>query len=351
MNLDNYVSFDTLDINHLIAHIRVLPDQIQKAWEEDWNISPLDQSEISQILICGVGTSFTAAKLLKSYLEPVCLIPIHVTCGFELPAWASNNQTLLIISGFTGNEIELQRSFSNGIETGVKMVVIAQGGKLIKMAKSANVPYLTFQHAGPSRTAIGFEFILPLAILCKSGFIPSKEEDVYNTLPIIRKLQKQIEIDIPVVKNPAKRMAGQFINRWVTLFGAGPMGIVAERWKSQINENAKAWAQVEKIPAISHSTINGLYQPEAQLTRMMALFLQSSSDHPLDRKISEETRRLFMVEGINTDVFHVESANIFANIFSAIQFGDYLSYYLAMAYEVDPTPLPGEEEFSTILFQ
>ena len=62
--------------------------------------------------------------------------------------------------------------------------------------------------------------------------------------------REQIEVNVPVCKNPAKRMAGQFLNRWITLFGSGYMAGVAERWKSQINENAKAWAQVEEIDGL-----------------------------------------------------------------------------------------------------
>ena len=64
-------------------------------------------------------------------------------------------------------------------------------------------------------------------------------------------------------------MAGQFLDRWITLFGSGYMAAVAERWKSQIHENAKAWAQVEKIPMVCHSTLDGMYNPESKLTQMM----------------------------------------------------------------------------------
>ena len=57
-------------------------------------------------------------------------------------------------------------------------------------------------------------------------------------------------------------MAGQFFNRLVILFSSEKMKAVAVRWKSQIHENAKAWAQDETISETRHSTAGGIINPE-----------------------------------------------------------------------------------------
>jgi glucose/mannose-6-phosphate isomerase len=51
------------------------------------------------------------------------------------------------------------------------------------------------------------------------------------------------------------------------------------------------------------------------------------------------TRHGFMVEGLNTDDFNANGESALAHIWTALHFGDYLAYYLAMSYQVDPTPV------------
>ncbi len=204
-------------------------------------------------------------------------------------------------------------------------------------------------HSGPARTAIGFQFVLPLIVLNQLGLTAISETEINRIATLLKQIIQQNDINVPVVNNPAKRMAGQFLNRWVTLFGAGSMAFVAERWKSQMNENAKAWAQVEKIPDLCFSTMGGLNNPGSLLSQMMTFFLDSPVDHPTNQMISEEARRMFMVEGFNTDRYLAPGDTELECLWSAILFGDFVSYYLAMAYEVDPTPVPGVEEMQDLL--
>jgi glucose/mannose-6-phosphate isomerase len=71
----------------------------------------------------------------------------------------------------------------------------------------------------------------------------------------------------------------------------------------------------------------------------MTLFLSSPSDHPRNKLRSTFTRQIFMVEGMNTDAVDARGESTLAHIWTLILFGDYMAYYLAMAYGVDPTPV------------
>jgi glucose/mannose-6-phosphate isomerase len=51
-----------------------------------------------------------------------------------------------------------------------------------------------------------------------------------------------------------------------------------------------------------------------------------------------------MVEGFNTDVIEAAGETRMAQQWSALHFGDYAAYYLAMAYEADPTPVEAIED-------
>ncbi len=46
--------------------------------------------------------------------------------------------------------------------------------------------------------------------------------------------------------------------------------------------------------------------------------------------------RRFMLEGLNTDVIDARGESLIAHLWTLVIFGDYMCYYLAMAYGVDP---------------
>jgi glucose/mannose-6-phosphate isomerase len=125
----------------------------------------------------------------------------------------------------------------------------------------------------------------------------------------------------------------------VTVFGAEILAPVARRWKGQINEVAKAWGQFEDIPEADHNTLAGVLNPEPLLSNLAAIFLRAAHTHLRNQQRIELTRHIFMLQGIATDYIDAQGVTRLANQWTALHFGDYVSYYLAMAYGVDPTPI------------
>ncbi len=156
----------------------------------------------------------------------------------------------------------------------------------------------------------------------------------------MKEQQKSLLPEIPDTANSAKRMAGQFVGRWVTIYGAELMAPVAQRWKTQINENAKAQATFEILPEADHNTLEGMLQPEDQFGATMNVFLRAALNHPRNELRAKHTRMAVMLEGQNTDTLEALGDSRLANIWTALHYGDYTSYYLAMAYGLDPTAVP-----------
>jgi glucose/mannose-6-phosphate isomerase len=130
------------------------------------------------------------------------------------------------------------------------------------------------------------------------------------------------------------------MGRWVTVMGAGILAPVARRWKGQINELAKAGANFEILPEADHNTLAGTLHPEEVLNpHTMTFFLRSPSDHPRNHLRTDLTREAFMLEGLNTDMADARGDSPLAHMWTLILFGDYMAYYLAMAYGIDPTPI------------
>jgi len=183
-----------------------------------------------------------------------------------------------------------------------------------------------------------------LAAFTRLGLIADPADELAEALAAMRAQQSSLLADVPVARNPAKRMAGQLFGRWVMVMGSGVLAPVARRWKGQVNELAKAWAQFDYLPEADHNTIAGIACPEELLTKMMALFLRAPSDHPRNHLRADLTRQIFMMEGLNTDFYDAQGDSPLAHLWTALHFGDYQAYYLAMAYGADPTPIPAISE-------
>jgi len=68
--------------------------------------------------------------------------------------------------------------------------------------------------------------------------------------------------------------------------------------------------------------------------------LISSLDHPRNKVRFQVTQEILAKQGVTCEVVSARGENPLAQMLSAIHFGDYVSYYLAMLYEVDPSPVP-----------
>lgn len=340
MNLDDTVRFKTIDKSNMMAEIDGLPDQLESAWKLGNRLEIPIFSGVEQVLIAGMGGSAIGADLLAAYVEPICRLPIIIQRDYTLPAWASGSRTLVIASSHSGSTEETLSVFEQARSAGCQVMVISTGGKLADLAVSAGIPVWRFQHTGQPRAAVGFSFGLLLALFARQKWIPAQDEEIASALAAMRSQQADLQASVPTVQNPAKRQAGQMMGRWVVVMGSGLLAPVARRWKGQVSEVAKAWGQFEALPEADHNTLAGIEHPEAMLTSALVVFLRAASDHPRNRKRSELTQQSFMVAGLGTDFYIAKGESRLAQLWTALHFGDYTAYYLAMAYGEDPTPIP-----------
>jgi glucose/mannose-6-phosphate isomerase len=340
MNLDDIERLHKIDQQNMLAEIDSLPDQLQSAWELSQKQSLPEWKDIRQVVIAGMGGSAIGADLLAAYAAQTCSVPIFVQRDYGLPAFAQGSDTLVICSSHSGNTEETLSSFETASTNGCRVLAVCTGGKLEEKASQAGKPVWKFTHAGQPRAAVGFSFGLLLGALTRLGLIPDPSAEVVAAVNAMRVQQKSLRAESPVSDNPAKRMAGQLMGRWVTVMGAGGLTPVARRWKGQLNEVAKTAANFEFLPEADHNTLAGLLNPEDLLMpRTMTLFLRAPSDHPRNRLRSDLTRQAYMLEGLNTDFIDARGEGPLAHIWSALHFGDYMAFYLAVAYGVDPTPV------------
>lgn len=338
MDLDDVKAFEKLDLQNMLGEIDNLPKQLHSAWELGGQPPLPDSQGVTRILISGMGGSAIGADLLTAYLAPTCQIPVIVHRDYSLPAWVHGPETLVIASSHSGNTEETLAVFDAAVQAGCRLLAVCTGGELEQRAMALHIPVWKFNHSGQPRAAVGFSFGLLLAAFARMDLIPNPEQDLLEAVAGMLSQQETLRAHVPVVQNPAKRMAGQLVGRWVNVYGSGILAPVARRWKGQINEIAKAGAGFELLPEADHNALAGLENPEL-LMRTMTLFLCAPSDHPRNQLRIDLTRQGFMIAGLNSDVYKANGESRLAHLWTALHFGDYMAYYLAMAYGMDPTPV------------
>jgi glucose/mannose-6-phosphate isomerase len=338
MNLDDLALFQQIDSHNMLAEIDGLPDQLQAAWDLG-QTQPLPAIEdIRSIVICGMGTAALSADLVTASVSSSMRVPVTVHRGYGLPAFASGKQTLVICSAHTQTPEETLDSFESALKNECTVVVISAGGELGKRAGEKNVPLWQYSFTGPARSALGFSFGLLLALFARLNLIADPSKEVTEAVAAMKRSQEHLRADVHAAHNPAKRYAGQLVGRWVTLVGEGILAPVAQRWKMQLNEMAKAGASFEVLPEASHNALAGTLNPQATLNaHTMTMFLRAPSDHPRVRMQSDMMRQAFMLEAMNTDFVDARGEGLIAHQWTLILFGDYMTYYLAMAYGADPS--------------
>ena len=339
MDLDNAKAFSQLDPEDMLGAIRGLPQQLWTAWETAGKLPLPEKRDFSKILVAGMGGSAIGADILAGYVAPDCSLPLFVLRGYHLPAWAKGPEVLVVCSSHSGNTEETLTVFEEAQKRNCTTMTVSTGGKLSEKAREQGTLCWTFEHVGQPRTAVGFSFGLLLNLLERLGLISEQEALVKNAVAEMEALGKQIKVEVPAVKNVAKRLAGQAVERIPVVLGAEHLEAVARRWKTQINENSKAEAQFEFLPEADHNTLAGLVNPEELLYKTYALFLNSERYSGRVKKRYKLTADEFMVSGVCVDPVACSGSSMLAEIWTAIFLGDYISYYLAMAYDANPTQI------------
>ncbi len=339
MDLDDLSKFHSLDTQNMIVQINNLPQQLENAWELGTSLRLPEMAGLKNILIAGMGGAAIGADLLAAYAAPLCPLPIIIHRDYDLPAWARGPETLVIALSHSYETEETLAAFEQARAQGCRVLVISTRGKLTQTGQANGLPVWQFAHTGQPRSAVGYFFGLLLAALYQLGLVPDPDRDLHDTMHALRNQQTNLLAEVPQAFNPAKRMIDLLVGRWVTVFAADYLDPVARRWKCQFNEIAKTWAQFEFIPEADHNTLAGLNNSRGALMQTIALFLNAPANHPRNLLRLDFSREIFSNQGIQTHVIQAKGQTRLAHIWTLLHLGDYTSYYLAMAYGEDPTPV------------
>jgi glucose/mannose-6-phosphate isomerase len=338
-NLDDWALFRKIDPDDMLGRIAELPQQCRDAWANVQSFElPTEYRQANKIVVLGMGGSAIGGDLLRALAEPECAVPIVINRDYTVPVFV-NARSLVIASSYSGNTEETLTAFEEASKRGAALLAITTDGKLARRARELGVPLLTFRYQSQPRAALGYSLISLIGVVQKLGFVGDKFPDLKEAIAVMETLQGEIGETVPLVLNPAKQLAKRLYGHLPVVYGSGYLAEVAHRWKTQLNENTKAWSFFEQLPELNHNAVVGYQFPEELAERILVVMLTSSLDHPRNKARFQVTQEILTRRRIAYETIEARGESPLAQMLSAIHLGDYVSYYLAMLYEVDPTPV------------
>jgi glucose/mannose-6-phosphate isomerase len=340
INLDADQVYQQTDPAGMAGIIERFPEQAEEAWRIGSEAHvPADYADVDNIVIQGMGGSAIGGDLLRALLLDELKIPAMIVREYDLPIFSSE-RTLFIASSYSGNTEETLSGYATAKMKGCKILTVSSGGRMSSLAAADGYPLITIPGGISPRAALGYSFFPLLAVLGRLGLIPDQTEGFRETLRTLRNGVIRLGRSMPSAGNPAKDLALWLHGRCPLIYAAGAWpGVVAMRWKGQMNENAKNIAFYNILPELNHNEIVGFEAPAALINEIRTVFLRTGDENDKVGKRMEVTADVITRAGGKTREVKAEGRSSLCRMFSLIQFGDFVSLYLAMLNGIDPTPV------------
>ena len=340
--LDNTEQMRSLDPGNMYNHIFDFPEQLARALNigKSWKIDKDMFQEIKNVVVIGMGGSAIGGDLARSFLSDKLLVPFHICRHYTLPEFV-DDESLVIVSSYSGNTEETLSALDDALGRKAMIAAISTGGMLADVCKINEIPMATLPGGMQPRAALGFSFIPLLMLLQKVGLIEKIEEQVKTAIESLKTFREDYTEDTQLSANPAKQLAEKLLGKIVMVY-SGPTltDAVAVRWKGQFCENSKTLAFANQFPEFNHNELVGWSDVTRNFTdKLAAIILRDSADHSQVKKRMDIVNPL--IEETGAAVIEVESrgSSELERILSLIQMGDFVSYYLAILNDQDPTPV------------
>ncbi|MBO6622892.1 MAG: bifunctional phosphoglucose/phosphomannose isomerase [Balneola sp.] len=296
----------------------------------------IDKSKIKNICFAGMGGSAIGADLIRAYSLKSCPYPVQVNRHYEIPNYIGEN-TLFITCSFSGNTEETLTAMSSALKNGAQVIGVTSGGELKKQAIEHEFDYIQIPGGMPPRAALAYSFVPLFRIFQYLGYLDEPDsvlDDTYNLLK--DGVSKFIDMD----DNDALALARELNESLPIIYSdASLMEPVNLRWRGQIEENSKMLAYGNLIPEMNHNEIVGWEHIAHLAGRLTVVMLKDQDDNPRVTKRMEIVKELVMDQALSVIEISTIGNSRLERVFSLVQLADWVSLYLALLNEIDPTPI------------
>lgn len=282
--------------------------------------------KISNIVITGLGGSGIGGKIVAQLVQNEVNVPIVVNNGYHLPAFVNEN-TLVIVSSFSGNTEETLEAMMLAQEKNAEIACISSGGKVIDIAKENSYNYIVLPDCHSPRAMLTYSLTQQFYLLNHYGFInDSFKGSIKNSILLINK-------EIETIKKEALKVAGGLKGKTPIIYSEESFEGVAIRLRQQLNENAKTLCWHHILPEMTHNELVGWAGGSDEYA---VILFRNDSDYSRTQKRMEISKEV--IEKYTNTHFEIWSKgnDAIEKSFYLIALGDWISIYLAELLNVDP---------------
>jgi len=292
----------------------------------------------TNIVIIGMGGSAIGGEILHDWLQGTLPIPIDVCRDYILPAYV-NEDTLVFANSYSGNTEETLTAFLDAIKRKCIVLTVTSGGQLAEFCKKLHTPMVTIPSGLQPRAAIPYLFFPFLILIQKLGLISKIEDEMEETINILKNVAKANAPEIPTANNKAKQLAVDIQGTIPVIYGFRQYTSITHRLKAQFNENSKVPSKSDVFPELNHNETVG-YEAMEELNKKLTVILLRDPQEPIEiRNRIETTKNFVFTKASKILEIKAQGKGKLAKMFSVLCTGDYASVYLAILQNKDPSPV------------
>lgn len=307
------------------------------------------EGEFENITVSGMGGSALPANLLRVYCNSLFKknpqykpFEIYVNRYYSLPPESYASKTLNFIASYSGNTEETLSSLEEARIAGLAYIGFSAGGKLEGLCKKYAAPHIKLPIPHPDfqpRMGTGYFFGAMFQLLVNQGLTP-------DTTTELTSMAAKLVDKMGDFEQRGKALAKKLKGKTPVIYASPKYKPVAMVWKIKINENAKTPAFWNFLPEMDHNEMVGYTNPQS---KFFVIMLKDSDDDPRNLRRYEATAKLLSEKGTEVEIIDMEDGDVFYKMFASIAIADWASYYLALEYGQDPTPVKMVEDLKKIL--
>jgi len=284
------------------------------------------ENNIHNIIVTGLGGSGIGGTILSELISDSCKVPIVINKDYFLPAFVNEN-TLVIISSYSGNTEETLSAMQQAISKKARIACVTSGGKILELAKQHQFDFIEIPGGMPPRSCIGYSLVQLIKLLVDKGFAPaSLFSDLDKTIELL-------ETENATIKLEASAIAKKLHNKIPVIYSLGTCEGAAVRFRQQINENSKMLCWHHVFPEMNHNELVGWTTRNENLA---VVTFHTSFDYKRTVKRYEVCKPLFEKYSSGVIDIQAKGQSKLEQFFYLINIGDWISCFLADIKGIDP---------------
>lgn len=306
--------------------IENFPSQLREAFEIASNAKLSPKTNIQNVVITGLGGSGIGGTIISELVSADCPVPITINKDYFLPHFVNNN-TLVIISSYSGNTEETLQAMEQALKQKAQIVCVTSGGKVEELAKQNNLDVIKIPGGNPPRSCIGYSLVQLLKIFSFYNLAPAKLlSDVTSSIELLEKENANITAE-------AHKTAKWLLNKIPVIYSLGSCEGVSVRFRQQINENSKMLCWHHVFPEMNHNELVGWTTKNESLA---VVTFHTSFDYTRTKKRYEISKPLFEKYSHGVVDIVAKGNSKLEQFMYLINIGDWISVYIAELRNIDP---------------